>query len=309
MSTPSASMICGHRAAGGHADPAPGRPVDRDAARARPRPDQARRQLAEQVIRRRVVALAVVPEPARHRAEGHGRADGQVARPRAIRLNQPSAFTSKTRSNWAGSLFGQRPVDEQAARVDEHVEPAVAAAHVGDHRRARLRIAQIERCSNARSRPLPRPLPPHAALLPTARHWRSACRSRPASASRPGPAPLRSARPSARPGPAGRATRGDHPAAAGSPDPADRTRPGSRRQVGHDLARDAAGSAGHQEHRCRVRAAGPGRRAGPRAPSVSRCSAARRGSPPRSRPDRARSRPAGPPPTSGLPRSPRSRPP
>ena len=206
-------------------------------------------QLAEQVVRGRVVGLAVVAEPAGHRAEGDRRADGQV-RGRRHQVEPAVRLHVEDQVELGRLLVGQRPVDEQAARVDEHVDPAVALPHVGDHRRARLGIPQVERCGSAPCRLPPRPLPPRAAPPPPAR-LPAICLSIAAGVgfSPPLPSPPRSARSSARPGPAGRAhvaivARGQRRQVEQVEDA-----PAGGGQVGHDLARDAARRAGHEEHR------------------------------------------------------------
>ena len=99
----------GDRATGGHADAAPGGPVQGQAAGLRPgAPEAWTMRLAEQVVGRGVVGLAVVAEPTGHRAEDDRRARTLRVRSRpGSTLNQPSAFTSKTRSNSRGSLSGR----------------------------------------------------------------------------------------------------------------------------------------------------------------------------------------------------------
>ena len=101
--------------------PCPGGPVDGDGARRGTcRAEAARRILHSRSLAACVVGLPAVAEAAGDRAERHGGRRAAVAEWHASRLNQPSALTSKTRSNSAGSLSGSRrlfsrPLGVQAA--------------------------------------------------------------------------------------------------------------------------------------------------------------------------------------------------
>src|SRR5689334_11874494 len=55
----------------GHTDPAPSRPVNRDAARGWPRSAQARCYFAQQIVGGAVIRLTGIPEAAGNRAECH----------------------------------------------------------------------------------------------------------------------------------------------------------------------------------------------------------------------------------------------
>ena len=84
------------------------------------------RQLAEQVVRGRVVRLAVVAETPCDRAESDRRPDGQ---PRLAfsRLKKPPAFTSKTRSNCSGCLSGSvLSISSPAACTSRSIRPYAA---------------------------------------------------------------------------------------------------------------------------------------------------------------------------------------
>ena len=67
-------------APGRHADPAPGRPVDREGARARAVTPEAAGDLAQQVVGSAVVGLPGVAEPCGHGGEDDRRIDRQVSR-------------------------------------------------------------------------------------------------------------------------------------------------------------------------------------------------------------------------------------
>ena len=123
MSMPAARISCGIEPAAGHADLRPAGPVEHEAARAGAAPDEVGDRPGEEVVGGGVVGLSAVAEAAGDRAEGRRWRRSASSPSAGSRLNQPSALTSKTRSNSAGGLSGEQAADLEAGGVQEHVDP------------------------------------------------------------------------------------------------------------------------------------------------------------------------------------------
>ena len=115
------------RTAGRHADAAPRRPVEREPTGGGPGPTEAAHDLAEQVVRRRVVGLSLVAEPSGHRREHDRSADRQVVR--GVEQVEPAvALHVEDEVVLARLLVGQVAADLQPGGVEEHVDPTADVA-------------------------------------------------------------------------------------------------------------------------------------------------------------------------------------
>ena len=131
----------GDGAARGHADAAPRRPVDDDAARCRTGGAEARCDLAQQIVGRAVVRLSGDCRSGPAIELNATVAPSGMSPMACSRLNQPSLLTSKTRSNSRASLSGRKMAALDAGGVQQHVDASAALAHLLDHLRHGVRIA------------------------------------------------------------------------------------------------------------------------------------------------------------------------
>ena len=111
--------------------------------------------LAEQIVGRAVVALAVVAEAPGHRAEGDRRADGH-ALGRLDQAEEAVGLDVEDQVELVRFLVGQRAVDEQSAGVEQHVDACRSGLpDLVDHRGHRVAVHQVDAASSG---PCRRPL-------------------------------------------------------------------------------------------------------------------------------------------------------
>ncbi len=115
----------GDGAARCHADTAPRRPVDDDAARTRPGRAEARRDLAQQIVGRAVVRLSSVTEASGNRAKRYRRSQRHVA-DRAQQIEPTVALHVEHQIEFARLLVRQEVTALDAGSMQQHVDAPAA---------------------------------------------------------------------------------------------------------------------------------------------------------------------------------------